>query len=335
MEMSVEHIRLKLAERLTLARGTDEFTDLIHVEIIHNGCRGRGEGAPIGRYDEMPQSAVAFLEHNSRLLGTDPFAIEQIGNRLAKVGPNQRAARSAVINALYDLCGRSVRLPVWRLLGLSRVGPPTMHTISLGDPDTMARKAEQLTRHFKLLKLKLGGVDGLDIDRVRAVRSTTHLPLVVDVNEFWSFDDALEYLPQLSMFGVVYCEQPLMAGHMDAPALKRRSPIPIFLDEECITPTDILAARDRAHGVNIKLCKVGGLREALKMIDMARGVGLQVTIGCMNNSGLGIAAACQVASLCDYADLDGNLLLADDPCPGVELHDGVQVPPDAPGILPG
>jgi L-alanine-DL-glutamate epimerase-like enolase superfamily enzyme len=182
------------------------------------------------------------------------------------------------------------------------------------------------------LKLKLGGGDGLDVERVRAVRGVTELPLQVDVNEWWSLDEALDALPQLAELGVAYCEQPLRAGDEGGRTLKERSPIPIYVDEDCHTLADVAACAEIAHGVNLKLAKSGGIREAIRMAHAARALGLAVMLGCMVESGLGIAAGCVVAPLCDHVDLDGNLLLAEDPWPGVALADGVQTPSDSPGL---
>jgi L-alanine-DL-glutamate epimerase-like enolase superfamily enzyme len=196
----------------------------------------------------------------------------------------------------------------------------------------MARRAERVAGRFRRLKLKLGGGDGNDVERVRAVRGVTDVPLQVDVNEYWSFDEALDALPELQRLGVQYCEQPLPAGDPDGPELKRRSPLPIYVDEDCHTSADVADCAARAHGINIKLAKSGGIREAVRMAHAARALDLGVMLGCMVESGLGIAAACQVASLCDHVDLDGNLLLSHDPWPGVQLVDGVQTPSAAPGL---
>jgi L-alanine-DL-glutamate epimerase-like enolase superfamily enzyme len=194
----------------------------------------------------------------------------------------------------------------------------------------MARRTEKIaSRGFRRLKLKLGGRDGLDAERVRAVRAVTDLPLQCDVNEAWSLAEALEYLPQLDL---QYCEQPLPAGDPDGPELKRRSPIPIYVDEDCHTLADVAKCAERAHGINIKLAKSGGIREAVRMVAAARALGLGVMLGCMIESGLGIAAGAHIASLMDHVDLDGNLLLAEDPWPGVDFVDGVQLPSDAQGL---
>jgi L-Ala-D/L-Glu epimerase / N-acetyl-D-glutamate racemase len=195
----------------------------------------------------------------------------------------------------------------------------------------MARRAERTAREgrFRRLKLKLGGRDGLDVERVRSVHGVTDLPLQVDVNEYWSLDEALDYLPQMEL---QYCEQPLPAGDPAGPELKRRSPVPIFVDEDCGRLADVPRCAERAHGINIKLNKAGGIREAVRMAHAARALGLGVMLGCMIESGLGIAAGAHFASLCDHVDLDGNILIADDPWPGVELVDGVQLPSASPGL---
>jgi L-alanine-DL-glutamate epimerase-like enolase superfamily enzyme len=161
------------------------------------------------------------------------------------------------------------------------------------------------------------------------VHAVSNLPLQCDVNEAWTLDEALEYLPQMEL---EYCEQPLVAGDPDGPELKRRSPVPIYVDEDCHTLADVAACADRAHGINIKLAKSGGIREAVRMVHAARALGLGVMLGCMVESGLGIAAGAHVSSLMDHVDLDGNLLLRDDPWPGVAFVDGVQLPSQEPGL---
>jgi L-alanine-DL-glutamate epimerase-like enolase superfamily enzyme len=185
---------------------------------------------------------------------------------------------------------------------------------------------------FKRLKLKIGGGDGLDVERVRAVRGVSHVPLQVDVNEAWSLDEALETMPHLAELGVEYCEQPLPAGDPGGPELKGRSPLPIYVDEDLHTLADVPASAERAHGLTVKLAKSGGIREAVRIAHAGRALGLGLMLGCMNESGLAVSAGAQVASLFDHVDLDGNLLLAEDPWPGVELVDGVQLPSEDPGL---
>jgi L-alanine-DL-glutamate epimerase-like enolase superfamily enzyme len=325
--VSARVVTLRLAETFVISREAQDTAEVVHVELEHDGVHGFGEAAPIERYDESAQSAFAYVEEHADLLGDDPFALDEIFDRLP---PREYAARAALDAALHDLQGRLTGEPVWRLLALRRAGPPTSWTIWLGDPDDMARRAERVRDRFRRLKLKLGARDGLDVERVRAVRGVAEQPLQVDVNEAWDEAEALESLPQLAALGVEYCEQPLPAGA--AAVLKGRSPIPVYLDEDCHTLGDVAACAARADGINIKLAKSGGIREAVRMVHAARALGLGVMLGCMVESGLGISAAAQIASLCDHVDLDGNLLLAEDPCPGVDLVDGVQLPPLEPGL---
>jgi L-alanine-DL-glutamate epimerase-like enolase superfamily enzyme len=322
---------LRLQEPFSISRATDEEVEEIFVELELDGIVGNGEASPQEVYGESVESAAAFLDGAEELLGDDPFALEEIERRLAKK-PGEMAAKAAIDSALHDLCGKLANQPVWRLLGLDRTGPPTSWTIWLGDPDDMARRAERVGDRFRRLKLKLGARDGADVERVRAVRGVTALPLQVDVNEYWELDEALENVRALAELGVEYVEQPLQVGHPDGPRLKKESPIPIYVDEDVHTMKDVREAVERAHGINIKLAKSGGIREAVRMAHAARALGLGVMLGCMVESSLGIAAACQVASLCDHIDLDGNLLLADDPWEGVEFVDGVQLPSEQPGL---
>jgi len=331
VQLSARSVTLRLAETFTISRGSEDEAEVVHVEIVHDGTSGYGEAAPIEHYHESAASALAFLDEAGELLGDDPFAFEEIGSRLAE-RPGEQAAKAAIDAALHDLCGKLLGVPVWRLLGLPQTGPPTSWTVWLGDPDDMGRRAERVAGRFKRLKLKIGGGDGLDVERVRAVSSVADVPLQVDVNEAWSLDQALDALPQLDGLGVEYCEQPLPAGDPGGPELKARSPIPIYVDEDCHTLGDIAACAERAHGINIKLAKSGGIREGVRMAHAARALGLGVMLGCMVESGLGISAGCQIASLCDHVDLDGNLLLAHDPWPGVQLVDGIQTPSSAPGL---
>jgi L-alanine-DL-glutamate epimerase-like enolase superfamily enzyme len=180
VEIEARIAALRMAETFVISRGASDEAEVVLVELRHDGVSGFGEATPIDRYEESAESALAFVQAAEELLGDDPFALEAIEARLAE-RPREQAAKAAIDGALHDLCGKLVGLPVWKLLGLRREGPPTSWTIWLGDPDDMARRAERVRGRFKRLKLKLGGGDGLDVERVRAVRGVSDVPLQVDV----------------------------------------------------------------------------------------------------------------------------------------------------------
>ena len=330
MELSARVVTLRLAETFTISRESQDEADVVQVEVRHGDTSGFGEAAPIERYDESAESALAYVEANADALGDDPFALDEIFDRLPR---EQFAARNAIDAALHDLQGKLLGLPVHRLLGLRRDGPADVvddlarrsrrHGAPRGEDD--ARRA--LPPPEAQARRRATGSTSSASARCAA---STDLPLQVDVNEYWSLDEALEYLPQMDL-AVLRAAAPRRRSD-DGPELKRRSPVPIFVDEDCHTLGDVAACAERAHGINIKLNKSGGIREAVRMAHAARALGLGVMLGCMIESGLGIAAGAHFASLCDHVDLDGNLLLADDPWPGVELVDGVQLPSTSPGL---
>ena len=240
------------------------------------------------------------------------------------------AAKAALDAALHDLCGKLAGLPRLEAPRPPAPGPPTSWTVWLGDPDEMARRAEAV-RGFRRLKLKLGGADGLDVSGSGPCATSPSC-------RSWSTSTSTglsrrrsRRFPSWRPSGSSTSSS--RSGRRSGRAgLKRRSPLPIFVDEDCHTLGDVAACAERAHGVNLKLAKAGGIREAVRMAHAARALGLGVMLGCMIESGLAIAAGCCVAPLCDHVDLDGNLLLAEDPWSGVDLVDGVQVPSNDAGL---
>ncbi|MGH3036854.1 MAG: dipeptide epimerase, partial [Gaiellaceae bacterium] len=175
MRLTHRRATLRLEEPFTISRSTSVEEQVLWVELAVDGAAGFGEAQPQDHYGETIEGAEAFLDEAAGLLGDDPFALEAVEARLAEL-PGNRAAKAAVDAALHDLCGKLVGQPVWRLLGLEPGGPPSSWTIWLGDPDDMAHRAEAVGGRFRRLKLKLGGRDGLDVERVRAVRGVTELP---------------------------------------------------------------------------------------------------------------------------------------------------------------
>src|SRR3954470_2221640 len=242
MELTARKATVQLAETFTISRGSEESADVVQVELRHGEHFGFGEAAPLGHYDQSAESAVAWLEQVDP--GDDPFALDEIFDRLPA---GEDAARAAIDAALHDLQGKLLGRPVYQLLGLRRAGPPTSWTIWLGDPDDMAARTRKVDGRYKRLKLKLGAGDGRDVERVRAVRGETDVPLQVDVNEAWSPEEALDALPQLAELGVQYCEQPLPAGDEGGPSVKAASPIPIYVDEDCHVLADVATCAERAH----------------------------------------------------------------------------------------
>src|SRR5262249_35299998 len=205
------------------------------------------------------------------------------------------------------------------------------YTIGIDTVEGTADKTRRAAR-YGVLKVKVGGAD--DLARLQVIRETSNATLRIDGNEGWTLETARELMPALIELGVEFVEQPFPADDLDSfHALRELGErIPVVIDEGCKDLASVAPIAAYADGINIKLSKCGGIREAVRMTHAARALGLGVMLGCMIESGLGISAGCQVASLCDHVDLDGNLLLAVDPCPGVELVDGIQVPPDAPGL---
>jgi L-Ala-D/L-Glu epimerase / N-acetyl-D-glutamate racemase len=331
MQLRASTVELELAETFAISRGSRDTETVVQVELEHEGILGRGEGAPIDYTGETPESAREFIERDgAAALGDDPFELEVIGERLSE-HPGEQAAKCALDAALHDWIGRRLGEPTWRLLGLPRSAPPTSYTISV---DTVEGTADRVRRAagFHALKIKLGGDD--DVARLEAVRGETDVPIRVDCNEGWTLERARELVPLLVEQGVELLEQPLPAGDLDGyRALSEIEPRPpIYVDEGCSDLRSVADVAAYADGINIKLAKAGGIREAVRMVHAARALGLGVMLGCMVESQLGIAAAAQIASLADFADLDGHLLLAGSPFEGLVLSEGRVLPSSDPGL---
>jgi L-Ala-D/L-Glu epimerase len=331
VELRPRIVSLALAEEFAIARTSRATQELVQLELEHDGIVGEGEAAPIYYRDETVESAAEFLaEEALPLAGDDPFALEEIGQRLEDVD-GQAAGKAALDAALNDWIGKRLGIPVWRLLGLSVAAPPTSYTIGI---DTLERTHERARRAsgYRALKIKVGGAE--DLARVEAVRAESNVPLRVDANEGWTLESARELVPPLIELGVELLEQPFPADDLESfHALRELEPRPpVIVDEGCHDLADVAGVAAYADGINVKLAKSGGLREALRMIHAARALGLRVMLGCMVESQLGVAPAAAIASLVDWADLDGHLLLADEPYTGLELRDGRVLPGAGPGL---
>jgi L-alanine-DL-glutamate epimerase-like enolase superfamily enzyme len=233
--------------------------------------------------------------------------------------------------ALYDLVGKQLNLPVYRLLGLTPARTPvSSFTIAIDTPEVMAEKARAAT-NYPILKIKVG--TPRDVETVRAIRDATNAILRVDANGAWSAKEAIAMINRLAPFDIEFVEQPVAAGDLAGLKLVREHvSVPIMADESCVVPDDVAKVADRVDGINIKLMKCGGLRNALKMIATARAHHLKVMLGCMIESSLSITAAAHLSPLVDYADLDGPLLIEHDPFDGLQYESGKLLLPDRPGL---
>lgn len=331
MELRARTASLALAEDFGIARGTRTTQSVVHVELEHEGIVARGEAAPVYYRGESVESAAEFLATTAPpLVGDDPFALEEIEARLEDVD-GEAAGKAALDAALHDWIGQRLGVPVWRLLGLSPVAPPTSYTIGIDSVEGTRDRARRAGA-FRALKVKVGGVE--DLARLEAVRTQSAAPLRVDANEGWTLESARELMPELIRLEVELVEQPFPAHDVDSfHGLRELSPrLPVVVDEGCQDLGDVAPAAAYADGINVKLAKSGGLREAVRMIHAARALGLHVMLGCMVESQLGVAPAAAIASLADWVDLDGHLLLADEPFAGLRLEDGCVLPSDAPGL---
>jgi putative nucleotidyltransferase with HDIG domain len=331
VELFAQPLNMPLANPFRISRSVQYEAHNLLVRLQDGEFVGIGECAPRSYYGETQATALAALDQYADHLGIDPYAIEHIMARLERVLHRNASVRAGIDMALYDLVGKKLSVPVYRLLGLSPAHlPVTSYTIPIDTPAEMARKA-MLARDYPILKIKLGTKH--DVEIVREIRDVSSAILRVDANAAWTVKDALRMIDLLAPYDLEMIEQPIPPGDLAGLKLLRdHSPIPIFADESCVTCEDIPPLAGVVDGINIKLVKCGGISHALKMIHVARAHGLRVMIGCMIESSLGITAAAHLAPLVDYLDLDGALLLADDPFSGVGIVEGRLMLPDAPGL---
>lgn len=331
MELTAQALDLTLSVPFRIARGVQNVAHNVLVQVEEDGLAGVGEAAPSGFYGEKCESVLMALSYFAEHLGDDPLLIEDISAGLIQVMRGNAAARAAIDMALYDLLGQRLGVPIYQLLGLNPARTPlTSFTLGLDTPVAMARKAREAAQ-YPILKVKLGTENDFDI--VRAIRDVTDARLRVDANAAWTPKQAIRTINALEPFGIEFVEQPVAASDLDGLRLVRENTsVPIFADESCVILDDVPRMAGRVDGVNIKLMKCGGISQALKMIATARALHLQVMLGCMIESSVAITAAAQISPLVDYADLDGALLVANDPFEGVRIEGGRLALPDRPGL---
>ncbi|TFB10504.1 dipeptide epimerase [Candidatus Marinimicrobia bacterium MT.SAG.3] len=333
MKAKWKEVKLNLIHPFTIARGTRTHYDSIILTLEHNSITAYGEAVPTARYDEDAEkvkAALASIDFESEPFD-DPFKLEDIDSA-CRDNPLMTPSAIAAMNIAYwDLQGKLLGQPLYRLWGLNPLKSLiSTFTIGIDEIDVIKQKVRE-AEIYPILKVK----QGLDNDReiISAIRELTDKPIRVDANEGWTKEEALEKIEWLSGQNVEFIEQPLPADKLDESAwLKERSPLPIVADENSMTKEDIPKIAHAFDGINIKLMKCGGPTEALKMIHTARSFGLKIMLGCMCESSIAIGAAAHLSPLADWADLDGNLLLSNDPYRGIDVKEGKLLLPDRPGI---
>jgi L-alanine-DL-glutamate epimerase-like enolase superfamily enzyme len=327
MKLQWEPITLDLKTTFRVAHGA---SDQRHNVLVYLD-EGVGEAAAVPYYGETQQGIIEYLRTVPDL-GGDPFDLDTV---LAKRPPGSRAARSAIDGALHDLWGKKLGQPLYRLFGLSphRL-PMTSFTIGMDEPEIMVEQARESGR--PILKVKLGS--DRDEEIVEAIRNATTARLRVDANAGWSRERALRIIPRLAAYDLELIEQPLAVDDVEGffwlkeKLRAQKVNIPIFADETAKTSHDVAKLAGAIDGVVVKTMKSEGIREALRMIHTARAHDMQIMISCMVESSVGVTAAAHLAPLCDYADLDGPLLIRDDPYRGLTYDGAAFSLPDGPGL---
>lgn len=332
MNLTWTRQRIRPRHRFATSQWSVDEKETIVVQLEHAGVTGWGEAVPTSLYGQSLDATEAVFGQMADELGDDPFAIEPIMTRLLAKYDDQRAALAAIDSALHDWCGRRLGVPTWRLLGLRQPGIRTTFTIGVAEPDEIRAKIDEaLDAGFEALKIKVGVEH--DEQTLSWIRERFDGPLYLDANQAWSPSEAAERIRALARFNPTLIEQPLHVDDWPAMAeLRTLGVAPIFADESCERPADVLRLNGCVDGINIKFTKCGGIREALTMVALARTLGMQIMLGCFVCSSLAIAPALAIASLVDHADLDGHLLLADDPFAGIERVGGVIHLSDNPGL---
>jgi L-alanine-DL-glutamate epimerase-like enolase superfamily enzyme len=326
--LSLRHevLRLELREPFVIARSDHGAGHNVTTAIVelrddrYPGLVGVGEGYPDAYYGETPDTMIAIWPRLMDAIGEPELTLDGLttaAEAMTASVAHHGSAKCAIDIALHDLASRVAGVPLHAFLGLSADLPPTDFTIGIDTPAVVAERAARAA-HFPALKIKVGGPS--DLATLEAVRAVFTGPIRVDANTGWTLDDAIGLLPDLERLGVELIEQPFRARRLDLlRQLQQRSPLPIVADESAVTIEDLDALVGVVAGVNVKLAKCGGVGPAKRMLDRARELGFRTFLGCMEETSVGIAASAAVASLADWVDLDGNLLLAEDPYSGLVL----------------
>lgn len=329
---------LQLRHTFTVATSSRTTTQGVQVEIEYEGLIGYGEASmPPYLQKELGtlESVQAFLKRVQDIIGEfdDPFKLEEILSRIDSMSESDAAAKAAVDIALHDLVGKMLGAPWYKIWGFDAAkAPSTTFTIGIDTPDVVRAKTKECAEKFNILKVKLGRDN--DKEMIETIRSVTNLPIAIDANQGWKDKKyALDMIHWLKERGIVMIEQPMPKTQIDDIAwVTEHSPLPVFADESIQRLKDVAAQKGIFSGINIKLMKCTGMREAWKMLNLARAMDMKVMIGCMTETSCACSAAAQLSPAVDFADLDGNLLIANDRFRGMEVVNGKITIPDLPGI---
>jgi L-alanine-DL-glutamate epimerase-like enolase superfamily enzyme len=333
-EVKTELKRLTLRHTWTTTMSSSAYRDTVHVQYKRDGITGYGEGAPIVRYKEYPEQAKQAIDTIiDQIAAGDPRKFEKfLAGVRHSLGASQHAAMAAVDIAICDWVGKKLGIPLYEYFGLDPADTP-LTTFSIGiDTPEITRQKTREAEEYPVLKVKVGLKN--DEETIEAVRSVTQKPIRVDANEGWTDkEEAIRKINWLETQGVEFIEQP-MPAHMFQETKYVRSKIhmPIIADEACTDAAMIPRLKEAYDGINVKLDKSGGIMEAYRWINLARAMNMKVMLGCMICSSCSCTAAAQLSPLVDYADLDGNLLISNDPYEGVRVRKGKLILPPGPGL---
>lgn len=324
----------QLRHVFTIASSSRTTTPIVLTEISYDGFTGYGEAAMPPYLGETQASVVEFLKKVDLPKFSSPFEIQDIMAYVDSVATNNTAAKASVDIALHDLVGKIVGQPWWKIWGFNAANTPnTSFTVGL-DTEEVVREKTREASPYKVIKVKLGRDDATDKMMINTIRSVTDTTICVDANQGWKDKHyALEMIEWLNERNVSMIEQPMSKYMLDETAwITERSPLPIIADEACQRLTDIPGLKGAYHGINIKLMKCTGMREAREMVSLAKALHMKLMIGCMTETSCAVSAAAQLAPEMEWADLDGNLLIANDQFKGMLIVDGKITLSDKPGI---
>lgn len=333
MRMRFFPYELQLRHVFTVATYSRTTTPDVQVEIEYDGIIGYGEASMPPYLGQTVDSVITFLRKVNLEQFNDPFQLDDILTYIDGLSPGDAAAKAAVDIALHDLVGKMLNAPWYRIWGLNKdKAPSTTFTIGIDTPDVVREKTRECANQFNILKVKLGRDN--DKEMIETIRSVTDLPIAVDANQGWTDKYyAIDMIHWLKEKGIVMIEQPMPKTQLEDTAwVTQQSPLPVFADESLQRLKDVAGLKGAFHGINIKLMKCTGMREAWKMVTLARALDMKVMVGCMTETSCACSAAAQFSPAVDFADLDGNLLIANDRFKGMEVVKGKITLPDLPGI---